>query len=298
MRAGLYVLALVNTNECAQFSTRIADVAVCRAAAPVLGRTFSVSGTFVSAPRGCYIISTTGAVWFNAHATGAAAADKQLVCYTGTPAPTNFGDTNPPTRAPTSLLTYAPTLLPSFPGGVRHAPSMSPNPLMLPDLCHGTDGTLSGRLGRSRGSRQGLHGLARHCGVGCDVLAETSARTGRVDSRVLAGTGGYSTALAGGRQGRCSGWVPPGTPAVRLGVLECTAAAVGRGPRVPFVVRRCVRVRCFGQQRVPGGHRSDRGRGGVPHRGRRSGQDREFAFRADLAYRTERLLLLRQLQRV
>ncbi len=111
MHAGLYVLALVNTNECAQFSTRITDVNVCRAAALVLGRTFSVSGTFVSAPRGCYVITSTGAVWFNAHATGAAAADKQLVCYTGTPAPTNAGDTNPPTRAPT---TFAPTRGPNF----------------------------------------------------------------------------------------------------------------------------------------------------------------------------------------
>ena len=92
MRAGLYVLAPVSTNECAPSSTRITDVDVCRATAPALGRTFSVSGTFVSAPRGCYIITTTGAVWFNAHATGAGAADKQLVCYTGTPAPTNVGD--------------------------------------------------------------------------------------------------------------------------------------------------------------------------------------------------------------
>ena len=109
MRAGLYVLAPVSTNECAESSTRITDVDVCRAAAPALGRTFSVSGTFVSAPRGCYVITTTGAVWFNAHATGAGAVDKQLVCYTGTPAPTNAGDTNPPTRAQTFAPTFAPT---------------------------------------------------------------------------------------------------------------------------------------------------------------------------------------------
>ncbi len=117
MHAGLYVLAPVSTNECAEFSTRITDVDACRAVAPLLGRTFSVSGTFVSAPRGCYIITTTGAVWFNAHATGAAAADKQLVCYTGTPSPTDLGDTNPPTRAPT----FAPTRGPNFadPAGTR-----------------------------------------------------------------------------------------------------------------------------------------------------------------------------------
>ena len=131
MRAGLYVLALVDTNECAPSSTRITDVDVCRAAAPALGRTFGVIGTFAGAPRGCYVITTTGAVWFNAHPTGAAAADKQLVCYTGTPAPTNAGDTSPPTRAPTFAPTRAPTTFaptrgpassPTFPGGARHLP--------------------------------------------------------------------------------------------------------------------------------------------------------------------------------
>ncbi len=113
VRAGLHVLSPVSTNECAQFSTRISDVDVCRAAAAALGRNFSVSGTFAGAPRGCYSLTTTGAVWFNAHATGAAAADKQLVCYTGTPTPTNVGDTNPPTRTPTTLPTFAPTLSPT-----------------------------------------------------------------------------------------------------------------------------------------------------------------------------------------
>jgi hypothetical protein len=53
-------------------------------------------------------------------------------------------------------------------------------------------------------------------------------------------------------------------------VLHCTAAAAW--PRA-FFVRRCVRVRRRGQQRVPGGLRADRDRGGVPHRGRRRGQD-------------------------
>ena len=44
---------------------------------------------------------------------------------TGTPAPTNVGDTNPPTFAPTfapTLATFAPTLSPTFPGGACHAP--------------------------------------------------------------------------------------------------------------------------------------------------------------------------------
>ena len=124
MRAGLYALAPVSTNECEPSSTRITDVDVCRAAAPALGRTFGVIGTFAGAPRGCYSLTATGAVWFNAHATGAAAADKQLVCYTGTPAPTNIGDTNPPTRAPTApptLATYAPTFSPTFTGGAHNA---------------------------------------------------------------------------------------------------------------------------------------------------------------------------------
>jgi hypothetical protein len=43
------------------------------------------------------------------------------VCAAPTPAPTNVGDTNPPTRGPTLSPTRAPTLLPTFPGGARHA---------------------------------------------------------------------------------------------------------------------------------------------------------------------------------
>ena len=126
MRAGLYVLAPVSTNECAPSSTRITDVDACRAAAPALGRTFGVSGTFAGAPRGCYSLTATGAVWFNAHATGAAAADKQLVCYTGTPAPTNVGDTNPPTRAPTSYMpTASPTTRSPTPAPTRSPTSTS-----------------------------------------------------------------------------------------------------------------------------------------------------------------------------
>ena len=141
MSAGLYVFAPVNTNECAEFSTRITDVDVCRAAAPALGRTFGVSGTFAGAPRGCYSLTATGAVWFNAHATGAAAADKQLVCYTGTPAPTNVGDTNPPTHVPTTSApthaptfapTLAPTLSPTFSGGACHDPLPYPATPLLP----------------------------------------------------------------------------------------------------------------------------------------------------------------------
>ena len=134
VRAGLYVLAPVNANECAPSSARITDVDVCRAAAPALGRTFGVSGIFVSAPRGCYVITTTGAVWFNAHATGAAAADKQLVCYTGTYAPTNVGDTNPPTRAPT----FAPTRGPNFadPTGAADARVMPSSSCCLLCMLH------------------------------------------------------------------------------------------------------------------------------------------------------------------
>jgi hypothetical protein len=125
--AGLYVLAPVNTNECAPSSTRITTVDVCRAAAAALGRTFGVSGTFVSVPRGCYSLTTSGAVLFNAHATGAAGADKQLVCYTGTPAPTNVGDTNPPTRAPTRLPTWGPNF--ADPSGTTDARAViAPSP--------------------------------------------------------------------------------------------------------------------------------------------------------------------------
>ena len=58
-------------------------------------------------------------------------------------------------------------------------------------------------------------------------------------------------------------------------------------------LRRRVRVRCRGQQRVPGGLRADRDRGGVPHRRRRRGQDpRVFAaFRGDQLSQPARLLL-------
>jgi hypothetical protein len=63
-----------------------------------------------------------------------------------------------------------------------------------------------------------------------------------------------------------------GTPDVPLGSL-CAAAAKCPGA-CRAVVRRRVRVRCRGQQRVPGALRADRDGGGVPHRGRRRGQDR------------------------
>ncbi len=53
------------------------------------------------------------------------------------------------------------------------------------------------------------------------------------------------------------------------GVRGCRGTAQGRA--CGAVVRRRVPVRCRGQQRVPGGLRVDRDRGGVPHRGRRRG---------------------------
>ena len=98
----------MSSNECGPASTRITDLVACRAAAAALARTFGVSGTFASAPRGCYSLTTSGAVLFNMHATGAASAVQQLVCYTGTAAPTNVGDTWAPTPAPSFAPTGAP----------------------------------------------------------------------------------------------------------------------------------------------------------------------------------------------
>jgi hypothetical protein len=86
-------------------------------------------------------------------------------CAAPTPAPTNLGDSNPPTALP---RTYAPTLSPTLLGGARRAASMPTIPLMGPALCRVIDST---------------------------VLSGTSA-----GAWVLAGTRGYSTALAGGRQ--------------------------------------------------------------------------------------------------
>jgi hypothetical protein len=74
-------LAPSNTNECAAPSARIADVRLCQAAAAALGRTFGYSGTIPAAPRGCYVMAAWATfVYFNEHVTGAAAADRQLVC--------------------------------------------------------------------------------------------------------------------------------------------------------------------------------------------------------------------------
>jgi hypothetical protein len=61
-------------------------------------------------------------------------------------------------------------------------------------------------------------------------------------------------------------------------------------------LRRRVRVRCRGQQRVPGGLRADRDRGGVPHRRRRRGQDPGVAFRGDQLLLTAGMLLHYQQQ--
>jgi hypothetical protein len=71
-----------------------------------------------------------------------------------------------------------------------------------------------------------------------------------------------------------------------------------RAARGDAVARRRVRVRCRGQQRVPGGLRADRGRGRVPHRRDRRGQDPEYVvpFRGDLLYLPAGLLLLHQQQ--
>ena len=112
--AAYCILAPFNTNECAASSARIPDVRTCQAAAETLGRTFGSSGTFPATPRGCYVMATWATfVYFNDHAAGSAAADRQLVCLVmGTPAPTIS-----PTRVPTALPTTAlPTSTPTVIG--------------------------------------------------------------------------------------------------------------------------------------------------------------------------------------
>jgi hypothetical protein len=84
----------------------------------------------------------------------------------------------------------------------------------------------------------------------------------------------YCLEPAGTASGR---WASRGTQESSA-VLTRNRAALRRAP---CIVRRRVRLRCQWQQRVPGGLRADRDRGGVPHRGRRRGQDRGDGFRAN-----------------
>ncbi len=84
----------------------------------------------------------------------------------------------------------------------------------------------------------------------------------------------------------CSGVLTMGAARV-TGVHRCGGTAEGRA--CGAVVRRRVRLLCRGQQRVPGGLRADRDRGGVPHRRRRRGQD--VCCRGGQLYRPAGLLL-------
>jgi hypothetical protein len=113
-------------------------------------------------------------------------------------------------------------------------------------------------------SRRTRHGLPRRRTVGCPELAGGFGPYWRGCSRVLEGTPRRWQAEGG---------------------LACAG-----------VVRRRVRVRCRGQQRVPGGLRADRDRGRVPHRGGRRGQDPVVAFRGDRLCLPARLHLRHRLQ--
>jgi hypothetical protein len=114
----------------------------------------------------------------------------------------------------------------------------------------------------------------------CDSGRGTSARAGE-------GVHGYSRGLhqrcwrAVGSCGVLGGYswvlvVPLGDYSARL---RRHGRGAAQGVTCGAVVRRRVRGRCRRQQRVPGGLRADRDRGGVPHRGGRRGQDREYVVR-------------------
>jgi hypothetical protein len=136
-----------------------------------------------------------------------------------------------------------------------------------------------------------LHCATPRCNVSCWALPASCSST------VHAPRGGArrqnAPAHASPLREYCQGtpyWrvLPPGAARV----LACAAAAARpRGRACGAVVRRRVFVRRFGQQRVPGGLRADRGRGGVPHCGHRRGQD--LWFRGDRPYLPAGLLLLK-----
>jgi hypothetical protein len=127
--SGLYVLGVVNTASCPALAYYIGSEAACRAAGAALNLAWGSAVNLATVPRWCS--ATTTNVYFNAHPIGAGFITAQPLCLTsGTPAPTDVGDTHPPTLSPAFELTVAPTLSPTFPGGepcafdaAEHSPS-------------------------------------------------------------------------------------------------------------------------------------------------------------------------------
>jgi hypothetical protein len=97
---GLYVLGAVNTASCPARAYYIGSEAACRAAGTALNLAWGAAVNLATVPRWCSATTTT--VYFNAHPIGAGFVTAQPLCLTsGTPAPTNPGDTNLPTNTPT-----------------------------------------------------------------------------------------------------------------------------------------------------------------------------------------------------
>jgi hypothetical protein len=123
----LYVLGAVNTASCPARAYYIGSEAACRAAGAALNLAWGSAVNLATVPRWCS--ATTTNVYFNAHPIGAGFISAQPLCLTsGTPAPTNVGDTHPPTRAPVTLAPNA-----ADPAGKSDAQQTPPfRPLPLP----------------------------------------------------------------------------------------------------------------------------------------------------------------------
>ena len=68
-----------NKNSCDE-GVRIENDQECKKAAEALGVGYQEAGSWADQPRGCATDAAKDTIWFNENATGAAAADKALVC--------------------------------------------------------------------------------------------------------------------------------------------------------------------------------------------------------------------------
>jgi hypothetical protein len=126
---GLYVLGAVNTAGCPALAYYIGSEAACRAAGAALNLAWGSAVNLATVPRWCS--ATTTNVYFNAHPIGTGFISAQPLCLTsGTLAPTNLGDTNPPTFAPTRGPNFAD---PTGKSDTHHKPPFPP-PAPIPPL--------------------------------------------------------------------------------------------------------------------------------------------------------------------
>jgi hypothetical protein len=177
-----------------------------------------------------------------------------------------------------------PTLPPTFSGGRRHRIPCAALACVDWMSCETPNGTLLELYGSRqshgvwiiRRSHPGQTawrsvGTARYSGVAAAYWRVLRLHVGRYWTNGTPRLGRTTTIL----------WLP---------LAACIRGAL-RYAWASHVVCR-VHVRCRRQQFMPGGLRADRDSGGVPHRGRRRGQDRGGPFRGRLLYRPAGLLLL------